>query len=101
MNKGLKGYVLSENADSDIDSIFDYTEIEHGFNQAVKYLNNLETVFQKLVINPEIGKKRNEIKKGLYSLPEQQHVIFYRILKTHIRIVRILHGSKDIPKSFI
>ncbi|MFD1615673.1 type II toxin-antitoxin system RelE/ParE family toxin [Gelatiniphilus marinus] len=37
---------------------------------------------------------------GLYSITEQGHVIFYRILKNHIRIVRVLHGSKDMPKQF-
>ena len=100
MSEKYKSYILSENADADIDAIFDYTESEHGFNQAVKYLSDLESVFQKLIISPEIGRKRDEVKTGLYSLPEQQHIVFYRILKNHIRIVRVLHGSKDIPKNF-
>lgn len=100
MPDDVKHYVLSEEADLDIDSIFDYTEREHSFNQAIKYLLSLETIFENLVKNPNIGRKRNEIKIGLYSIVEQEHVIFYRILKNHVRIVRVLHGSKDIPKQF-
>ncbi|WP_299548680.1 type II toxin-antitoxin system RelE/ParE family toxin [Seonamhaeicola sp.] len=96
----LKGYKLSERADVDLEDIFDYTEFHHGANQAIKYLTDLETVFKALVVNPEIGRQRNEIKVGLYSIPEQEHIIFYRILKDYIRIVRVLHGSKDIPKQF-
>ena len=96
----MHNYVLSEAADLDLNAIFDYTEKECSFNQAVSYLNDLETIFKQLVINLEIGRQRHDIKKGLFSLPEQQHVIFYRILKDHIRIVRVLHGSKDIPESF-
>lgn len=97
---GLKGYELSLDADMDLEDIFDYTTREHGFNQAVRYLLNLEIIFNSPVVNPEIGRQRNEIKNGLYSLAEQQHVIFYRILNDHIRIVRVLHGSKDIPNHF-
>ncbi len=100
MSKNTKGYKLSEEADFDIGEIFDYTEKRHGFNQAVKYLNDLDAVFEQLVSNPQIGRKRNELKLGLYSITEQEHSIFYRIRDKHIRIVRVLHGSKDISKQF-
>lgn len=100
MSKQLKGYKLSEQADFDIEDIFDYTKYRHDFNQAVKYLNDLDAVFEQLVSNPKIGRKRNELKKGLYSISEQEHIIFYRIMENHIRIVRVLHGSKDVPKHF-
>ena len=100
MCKKLIRYELSEEADIDIDEIFDYTERQHGFNLAVKYLSDLDTLFKNLIINPEIGRKRNEIRTELYSISGQEHVIFYRILNDHIRIVRVLHGSKDMPRHF-
>ncbi|WP_262711349.1 type II toxin-antitoxin system RelE/ParE family toxin [Mariniflexile fucanivorans] len=53
-----------------------------------------------LVINPGIGRVRDEIKIGLYSISEQEHTVFYRIQEKHLRIVRVLHGSKDISKHF-
>jgi len=100
MHKKLIGYELSEEADFDIEEIFDYTERQHGFNQAVKYLSDLDTVFESLIIDPKIGRKRNEIRTELYSILEQEHSIFYRILNDHIRTVRVLHGSKDVPRHF-
>ena len=100
MSTQLDSYVLSEDADIDLDEIFDYTEQEHSFNQAIKYLTDLENVFESLVMNPHIGRIRNEIKDGLLSISQKEHIVFYRILKNHIRIVRVLHGSKEIPKSF-
>ncbi|MCD9853782.1 type II toxin-antitoxin system RelE/ParE family toxin [Epilithonimonas sp. JDS] len=93
-------YILSEIADEDLEDIFDYTMNEFGFEQAEKYLTEIEDVFQSLLTNPELGKTRNEIKKGLYSFPKDHHLIFYRILDNHIRIVRVLHGSRDIPRYF-
>ena len=95
-----KIYILSEIADKDLEDIFDLTFDEFGFEQAEKYLLEIEEIFQNLIINPQIGKKRDEIKQGLYSFPKDNHIIFYRILDKHIRIVRVLHGSRDIPKYF-
>ena len=93
-----KIYILSEIADKDLEGIFDYTFDEFGFDQAEKYLLEIEEIFQNLIANPQIGKKRDEIKQGLYSFPKDNHIIFYRILDNHIRIVRVLHGSRDISK---
>ena len=95
-----KIYILSEIADKDLEDIFDYTFDEFGFDQAEKYLLEIEEIFQHLIVNPQIGKKRDEIKQGLYSFPKDNHIIFYRILDNHIRIVRVLHGSRDVPKYF-
>jgi toxin ParE1/3/4 len=96
----LLGYKLSIDADLDLEEIFDYTETKHNFNQAVTYLTDLENVFKNLVIHPEVGRQRNEIKMGLFSITEQKHVIFYRILENDLRILRVLHGSKDLPRNF-
>jgi toxin ParE1/3/4 len=100
MSKKLKGYKLSEHADFDLVAIYDYTVYQHNFNQAEKYLKDLDVVFNQIVNNPGIGRKRDELKTDLYSITEQEHIIFYRILENHIRIVRVLHGSKDMPKQF-
>lgn len=96
----IESYELSAEADEDLEEIFDYTHQEFGFNQAVKYLTDLDTIFQVLISSPKIGRVRKEIKAELYSISKQEHVIFYRILKDKIRIVRVLHGNKDLPRHF-
>lgn len=94
------GYKLSQEADQDLEDIFDFTHSEFGFDQAVSYLQKFNVLFSELVQNPEIGKTRDEIKAGLRSFPQTSHIVFYRILKDHVRIVRVLHGSRDIPRFF-
>lgn len=96
----MDNYVLSKKAEEDIESIYHYGNYRFGKNLAVQYLIGLESSFEKLYENPAIGKLRNEIKVGLYSFPFISHVIFYRILQNHIRIVRVLHGSRDVEKFF-
>ena len=76
MTHNIEDYELSIEADFDLEEIFDYTEENHSYQQAIKYLNKLDYVFKQLVINPEIGRKRNEVRDGLLSIIEQEHIIF-------------------------
>lgn len=91
-------YILSEKTKEDIDSIYDFGNQKFGKDQALSYLIELRSYFEILLKNPNIGKQRDEIKEGLLSFPYASHIIFYRIFKNHIRIVRVLHGSRDLRK---
>ena len=73
-------YVLSKKSQEDIESIYDYGKYRFGKDRAIQYLIELKNCFENISENPEIGKKRNEIKKDLYSFPYISHVIFYHIL---------------------
>lgn len=98
MSKSGLRYRLSQEADRDLGNIFDYTAREFGIDQAVSYVSGFEAVLVSLAANPGLGRKRDEIRNGLRSFAKGSHTIFYRVLKSHIRIVRILHGSRDIIK---
>jgi len=89
-------YSLSEETEADIDEIYEFGKDKFGHDQAIKYLIGLEEHFDKLNANYHIGRTRNDIKNGLYSLPYISHIIFYRILKDKIRIVRVLYGGRDL-----
>ena len=64
-------------------------------------MSAFEDAFEQLVRNPQMGHEREEIRQGLRSVMKDKHIVFYRILKDRIRIVRILHGSRDLPKFLI
>ena len=89
-------YELSVDADNDLSDIYDYTTEHFGASQAVQYLIRLEQVFDSLCSNPKTGRERNDIRKGLRSISHESHTIFYRIMKDCLRIVRVLHASRDI-----
>lgn len=91
-------YELSAEADHDLEDIFDYTTASFGAEQAVKYLSELEDLFENLCLYPKSGRHREEIRKELYSISKNNHIVFYRITKESIRIVRVLHASRDIIK---
>jgi toxin ParE1/3/4 len=96
----INNYTLSQEADNDLEEVFEYMYAEFGLNQAIKYLGEIDDVFIEIVNTPQIGRTRDEIKQGLYSLPIGKHIVFYRILIDHIRIVRVLHGFRDMPRHF-
>lgn len=94
----MKNFRLSKAADADLEDIYDYTLEEFGLDQAVSYVSSFDDVFETISENPEIGRERKEIREELRSLGKDRYVIFYRLLDDHIRIVRILHSSRDLPK---
>lgn len=95
---GITSYKLSDIAEKDISSIYDYTATQHGGEQAIKYLTGLDNSFASLVEHPEIGKIRSEIRLDLRSFIFEHHVIFYRLHHDYVRIVRVLHKSSDMPR---
>ena len=94
-------YGLSPEAEHDLEEIFDYTLNEFGIEQAVYYLNSIADMIESITLNPKIGKVRNEIREELFSILHGKHLIFYRILPNRIWVVRVLHGSRDIPNYFL
>jgi len=91
-------YRLRPKARSDIDAIWDYTVQTWGVQQARHYVNGLRDICTELAGNPELGKCRDELYKGLRVYPSGKHLVFYLVEETGIDVVRILHGSMDVQR---
>jgi toxin ParE1/3/4 len=96
----VTGYVISPEAEIDLQDIFDFTAEEWGEIQAEKYLYELFTVFDLLVLRPRIGRARSELVEELRSFPSGAHIIFYMMWNDQIAIVRVLHASRDVESLF-
>lgn len=86
-------------AEEDLIDIWSYIAEESPI-QADKFLDKLQRNLEKLVVLPEMGRERPEIKKDLRSFVFKPYVIFYRKVKSGIEIIRVLHGARDIPALF-
>ena len=49
---------------------------------------------------PEYGKARDDVRAGLRSLSVSRYVVFYRVTKTAIAIVRVLDERRDVDVIF-
>jgi toxin ParE1/3/4 len=84
-------YRLSQPAKRDLTSILFYTQDEWGIGQAERYYDSLLRAFRSLAASPRIGMVSDSIARGLRRFPVEQHVVFYKIEKDAILIVRLLH----------
>ena len=93
MNK----FLLSSKAKTDLIKIAKYTQLTWGVAQRNDYLKVLDSTFQLLAAEPELGINCDYIREGYSKYPQASHVIYYKESKNNqIFIVRILHKSMDV-----
>ncbi len=83
-------------AENDLEQIWLYSFHEWGSEQADSYIRLMIGRFSWLAENPQLGKRRDDIKPGYYSFPEWRHVIFYTTTENGIDIIGVLHQRMDI-----
>lgn len=91
----LNQLVLSPAAQSDIKEIYQYGRTHWGKSRATQYTVCLKEQLWDLLIHPKIGILRPEFSSIMRSLVFESHIIFYRVQKEQIEIVRLLHGRQD------
>ncbi len=93
-------YRLTRRAESDLESIADFTLREWGRPQMTAYVTALIDRFDWLAENPKVGRARPEVFSGLRSFREGSHIVFYRERGAVIEIVGVPHMSMDIDAYF-
>jgi len=91
-------YVLSPRAQLDLDEIWDYTARRWGIEQAEAYIRQLWQDIEAVAANPASGRACPEVKAGYYKFRSGSHILFFRLTKRGIDVVRILHGQMDFEK---
>ncbi len=83
--------LFTPKAFEDLQGIDVYTLENWGPDEADRYLHQLKTRLNLLLKNPMSGRSCQEIRPALRRLEHGRHVVFYRILKEEILVIRILH----------
>ena len=73
---------------------------EDSLSAADRWLDEIHARCEMLAEHPELGRRRDEIAPGLRSFPVDSYLIFYRPVREGIRVMRVLHGSRDIEEQF-
>ena len=93
----MNDFLLSSKAKSDLIKIAKYTQLTWGIPQRNDYLKILDSTFQLLAHEPELGLNCDYIRAGYSKYPQASHLIYYKEYKnSQIFIVRILHKSIDV-----
>ena len=90
-------YILSERAQKDLRSIWNYTVETWSELQADRYMRQLFNELDKISLDPyHVGQSYEYVRRGYRGLRAGKHIIFYKILDNEqVRIIRILHQRMD------
>lgn len=91
---------VSKEARDNLSAIAFYTFLNFGERQMYIYNEQFEFDFKRIARNPNVGKKRPEIGGEIFSIVSGSHVIFYKVKINVLYIIKVVHGSRDIPKEF-
>ncbi len=84
-------------AQTDIDSIYDYTAERWGIDQAERYIGTLRDLCVELAAGIRKGRDASAIRPDYFKYLCGAHVVFYkRPEPTRLEIVRILHQAMDM-----
>ena len=90
-------YLLTPKAVDDLNEIWHYTVEKWSEEQADRYYGLLLDLFEKLVEEPDLGRRYDIVQPGLLGMKAGRHVIFYRQVRPgSIEIIRILHEEMDL-----
>ena len=93
-------YRLTAPAKEDLLSIWEYTTDRWNEQQADQYIDTLDTRFVWLTNTSSQWNPRPEMGNGIYTFPEQSHVIVFWELQSDIEILRVLHRRMDLQRHF-
>jgi toxin ParE1/3/4 len=67
---------------------------------ARRFVADLDALCRLLASQPGIGRPRDDLGPGVRSRVVGYHVLFYRATPDTLTVLRIIHGSRDIPAAF-
>jgi len=90
-------YVLSEDADRDLNGIWEYIA-EDNVDAADHWISRLFDAFDAIAATPGIGHKREDLTPHLVLFwPVGAYLVIYRAAGRAVEIVAVSQGARDIP----
>lgn len=91
--------ILTRRAETDLDEIWLHIALENP-QAADGVIDAIVDHASIVATQPLIGRARSELTAELRSFPEGSYVIFYEPLSDGVRIIRVLHGARDLDTIF-
>lgn len=95
----MKRVLRSSEARADLIEIWRYIAADDPI-AARRLLERVAAVARLLAERPGLGRARAELAPGLRSFPVGAYVLFYRATPQGIRLIRVLHGARNLRRFF-
>lgn len=89
---------LTHAALGDLRSIRAYTLDQWGPAQEQQYLDQIWKKFESLLTDSSKFRFRQDLFPGCQIAAEGKHVILFRVHRSTLQIVRVLHGAMDFKR---
>lgn len=96
----MNNYRLSRLAAADLEEIAEFTIERFGIEQSRRYRDGLKSCFDLLANSPALGRRAEQLIRGLRRYEHQSHVVFYMSEPEGLLTVRVLHSSIDVLRHF-
>lgn len=88
--------VLSDRATADLASIADYIS-QDSPRHADALLDKFSAEFVSIAQNPKIYRLRPDIDVDTRIAIVGNYLTLFLLFEDHVRVIRVVHGSRDIP----
>ena len=95
----MSSVYFSPAARQDLNEIWSYIAGDSP-EAATRFVDSIERQCESLVSFSNRGRVRNELGRGLRSIPFGNYLIFYRPAGNQVEIVRVLSGYRDLEAQF-
>jgi toxin ParE1/3/4 len=92
---GVKSFKLSGKARHDLLEIWAHIADDNEAAAERLYDKMYET-FGLLAQQPRMGRRRDELRRGIRTFPVGEYLIVYRVISPGVRIVRVVHGRRNL-----
>lgn len=91
---------LNRQVKAELDDIWLYIAVESSSLEiADRVVETITDMFLQLSKYPNLGRRRDDIRKGLRSISAGSYVVIYRVEGNNIRILHVVHGRRDIKSA--
>jgi len=95
----MNSYIIAPEAIRDLEQIIDYFAMDN-VDRGEQFLDEFTKKCRYLTQFPMMGRSYREIRSYLRGLPMKKHIIFYRVLKDGLEIMRVVPANRDLEAIF-
>lgn len=97
MTSKVRRVVFSPSAESDLREAWSHLA-QHDIRAADRFYDAIDTLAESLLDFPDRGVLREEFGADTRMVTEGRYLVLYRREQDVVRILRVLHGSRDLTR---
>jgi toxin ParE1/3/4 len=93
-------FTIADSALEDMADVWTFYQQLNSEESAQRLIDEVFDLIEQLKVFPEMGERRDQLRRGLRKIRVRQHLIFYVFEKNMVMVVRVLHARRDFEAIF-